>query len=735
MINEIKIRGARVNNLKNISLSIPKDKLVVITGLSGSGKSSLAFDTIFAEGQRRYIESLSSYARQFLGQMDKPDVDSIDGLSPAISIDQKTTSKNPRSTVGTVTEIYDHLRLLFAKIGIPHCPNCGREIRHQTVDQIADIVLKAHEGAKVRILAPIVRGRKGEYKKEIENFKKKGYARLIVDGIDYTFEDEINLDKNYKHTISIVVDRLIVKEGILRRLTDSLENALNAAEGMVEIEIDGERQLLSTKYACPDCGISIEEFAPRSFSFNSPYGACPKCTGLGYTNEIDINKLIKWDKSVNEGALNISGFMMEVVNMPWAMYKELSKKLKFSLDQPVKDIPKDILDKILYGIDDKLNIEFKSANMQGSISRRYIGVIPNIMKRYRETSSEFIKASLDKYMKLVPCDECHGTRLKKESLAVTVKDLSIAQMCSYSVENLLDFFKNIDLQGSDAIIAAQIVKEILARLNFLKNVGLGYLTLNRAASTLSGGESQRIRLATQIGSGLTGVLYILDEPSIGLHQADNDKLLSALENLRDLGNTLIVVEHDEDTMRRADWIIDIGPGAGVHGGKVVAQGTAEDVMKCEKSYTGQFLAGKIKVPVPSVRKKGNGKFISIKGARKNNLKDVNVDIPLGVMNVVTGVSGSGKSSLINQVLYNALESELNGVHEIAPDYDEILGAKNIDKIINIDQQPIGRTPRSNPATYTEVFSAIRNLFAETPDAKSRGYKPGRFSFNVSGGRC
>ena len=735
MTNEIKIRGARVNNLKNISLSIPKDKLVVITGLSGSGKSSLAFDTIFAEGQRRYIESLSSYARQFLGQMDKPDVDSIDGLSPAISIDQKTTSKNPRSTVGTVTEIYDHLRLLYAKIGIPHCPNCGREIRHQTVDQIADIVLKAHEGAKVRILAPIVRGRKGEYKKEIENFKKKGYARLIVDGIDYTFEDEINLDKNYKHTISIVVDRLIVKEGILRRLTDSLENALNAAEGMVEIEIDGDRQLLSTKYACPDCGISIEEFAPRSFSFNSPYGACPKCTGLGYTNEIDINKLIKWDKTINEGALNISGFMMEVVNMPWAMYKELSKKLKFSLDIPVKDIPKDILDKILYGIDDKLNIEFKSANMQGSISRRYIGVIPNIMKRYRETSSEFIKASLDKYMKLVPCDECHGTRLKKESLAVTVKGLSIAEMCSYSVENLLDFFKNIDLQGSDAIIAAQIVKEIVARLNFLKNVGLGYLTLNRAASTLSGGESQRIRLATQIGSGLTGVLYILDEPSIGLHQADNDKLLSALENLRDLGNTLIVVEHDEDTMRRADWIVDIGPGAGVNGGKVVAQGTAEDVMKCEKSYTGQFLAGKIKVPVPEVRKKGNGKFISIKGARKNNLKDVNVDIPLGVLNVVTGVSGSGKSSLINQVLYNALESELNGVHEIAPDYDEILGAENIDKIINIDQQPIGRTPRSNPATYTEVFSAIRNLFAETPDAKSRGYKPGRFSFNVSGGRC
>ena len=735
MINEIRIRGARVNNLKNISLDIPKDKLVVLTGLSGSGKSSLAFDTIFAEGQRRYIESLSSYARQFLGQMDKPDVDSIDGLSPAISIDQKTTSKNPRSTVGTVTEIYDHLRLLYAKIGVPHCPKCGREIRHQSVDQIADVVLKANEGSKVRILAPIVRGKKGEYKKELESFKKKGYLRVIIDGIDYTLDDEIPLDKNIKHTISIVVDRLIVKDSIQRRLTDSLENALNIADGLVEIEINGNAQLLSTKYACPDCGISIEDLAPRSFSFNSPFGACPKCTGLGYTNEIDANKLIKWDLSINQGGLNVTGFMMDYCNIPWALYKELAKKLNFSLDTPIKELDKDVLHKVLYGIDEKLDIEFKSDKIQGSISRSYPGVIPNIMKKYRDTTSEFMRTSLDKYMKLVPCDECMGKRLKKESLAVTVNGINISQMCSYSVKKLLDYFDNIELTGSDAIIAAQIVKEIKTRLNFLNNVGLGYLTLDRAAGSLSGGESQRIRLATQIGSGLTGVLYILDEPSIGLHQSDNDKLLTALENLRDLGNTLIVVEHDEDTMRRADWIVDIGPGAGVHGGKIVAQGTAKDLIKCEKSITGQFLAGKLQVDVPKERLKGNGHFISIKGARKNNLKKVDVDIPLGVLNVVTGVSGSGKSSLINEVLYVACESELNKVRLMDYDCDSITGFDQIDNVINIDQQPIGRTPRSNPVTYTGVFSAIRNLFAETPDAKARGYKPGRFSFNVSGGRC
>ena len=735
MINEIRIKGARVNNLKNISLNIPKDKLVVITGLSGSGKSSLAFDTIFAEGQRRYIESLSSYARQFLGQMDKPDVDLIEGLSPSISIDQKTTSKNPRSTVGTVTEIYDHLRLLFAKMGVPHCPQCGREIKHQTVDQIADIVMNNPEGTKVRILAPIARGKKGEYKKELESYKKKGYARLIVDGVDYTFDEEINLDKNIKHTISIVVDRLIVKDGIQRRLTDSLENALNLTEGLVEIDINGDIQLLSTKYACPDCGISIEELEPRTFSFNSPFGACPTCTGLGYKNDIDLTKLIQWDKSIHEGALNAKGYLMEVCNIPWALYVELSKKLKFSLDVPVKEIEKEKMQKILYGIDDKLDIAINTGKLQGSISRKYPGVVPTLMKRYRETSSEFIKTSLDKYMKLVPCDECNGKRLKKEALAVTVKGLNIADMCSMSVNNLLEFFKTLELKGAEAIIGAQIVKEIVARLNFLKNVGLGYLTLDRASSTLSGGESQRIRLATQIGSGLTGVLYILDEPSIGLHQSDNDKLLNALENLRDLGNTLIVVEHDEDTMRRADWIIDIGPGAGIHGGKVVAQGTAEDLMKCEKSITGQYLAGKIVIPVPEERKAPKQGYITIKGARKNNLKNVDVSIPLGLFNVITGVSGSGKSSLINETLNVSATNYLNGVYDAFDDCDTIEGLDQIDKVIDIDQQPIGRTPRSNPATYTGVFTAIRTLFSQTPDAKARGYAPGRFSFNISGGRC
>ncbi|MCR4874441.1 MAG: excinuclease ABC subunit UvrA [Clostridia bacterium] len=735
MINEIRIKGARVNNLKNISLNIPKDKLVVITGLSGSGKSSLAFDTIFAEGQRRYIESLSSYARQFLGQMDKPDVDLIEGLSPSISIDQKTTSKNPRSTVGTVTEIYDHLRLLFAKMGVPHCPNCGREIKHQTVDQIADIVMNNPEGTKVRILAPIARGKKGEYKKELESYKKKGYARLIIDGVDYTFDEEINLDKNIKHTISIVVDRLIVKDGIQRRLTDSLENALNLTEGLVEIDTNGDIQLLSTKYACPDCGISIEELEPRTFSFNSPFGACPTCTGLGYTNDIDLTKLIQWDKTIHEGALNARGYLMEICNIPWALYVELSKKLNFSLDVPVREIPKEKLDKILYGIDGKLDIAINTGKLQGSISRKYPGVVPTLMKRYRETTSEFIKTSLDKYMKLVPCDACQGKRLKKEALAVTVKGLNIADMCSMSVDKLLAFFKGLELKGAEAIIGAQIVKEIVARLNFLKNVGLGYLTLDRASSTLSGGESQRIRLATQIGSGLTGVLYILDEPSIGLHQSDNDKLLNALENLRDLGNTLIVVEHDEDTMRRADWIIDIGPGAGIHGGKVVAQGTAEDLEKCEKSITGQYLAGKIVIPVPQERKKPTNGFITIKGAKKNNLKNVDVSIPLGLFNVITGVSGSGKSSLINETLNISATNYLNGVHDAFDYCDTIEGLDQIDKVIDIDQQPIGRTPRSNPATYTGVFTAIRTLFSQTPDAKARGYAPGRFSFNISGGRC
>ncbi len=735
MINEIHVKGARVNNLKNIDVKIPKDKLVVFTGLSGSGKSSLAFDTIFAEGQRRYIESLSSYARQFLGQMDKPDVDFIEGLSPAISIDQKTTSKNPRSTVGTVTEIYDHLRLLYAKIGIPHCPKCGREIKHQTVDQIADFVLKANEGAKVRIMAPVVRGRKGEYKAQLDNYKKRGYARVEVDGINYMLEDEIVLDKNLKHDISIVIDRIVIKEGIERRLSDSLENALNLTDGLVEIEIDGEKRLMSTKYACPDCGVSIEDLTPRMFSFNSPYGACPKCSGIAYTNEIDENKLIKWDKSINEGALNVNGFMMEVCNTPYAVFAELAKKLKFSLDTPVKDLPKDILHKLLYGIDEKVEIEYKSEKLSGVIERRFDGVIPTLNRRYRETTSDYIRNQLDKYMKLAVCDECNGARLKKEVLAVTVKDMNIAKMCSLSVDKLVPLFENIDLQGADAIIAKQIVKEILARLSFLKNVGLGYLTLDRASGTLSGGESQRIRLATQIGSGLTGVLYILDEPSIGLHQADNEKLLASLKNLRDIGNTLIVVEHDEDTMRAADWILDIGPGAGVHGGEVIAEGTAQDLMNNPNSITGQYLSGKKYIAVPSTRRKGNGKFISIKGACKNNLKNIDVDIPLGTFTVVTGVSGSGKSSLINEVLLPNLQNGINNGGAVNVFCSDITGFENIDKVIDIDQQPIGRTPRSNPATYTGVWAPIRELFAKTPDSKSRGYSAGRFSFNVTGGRC
>ena len=735
MINEIHVKGARVNNLKNIDVKIPKDKLVVFTGLSGSGKSSLAFDTIFAEGQRRYIESLSSYARQFLGQMDKPDVDFIEGLSPAISIDQKTTSKNPRSTVGTVTEIYDHLRLLYAKIGIPHCPKCGREIKHQTVDQIADFVLKANEGAKVRIMAPVVRGRKGEYKTQLDNYKKRGYARVEVDGINYMLEDEIVLDKNLKHDISIVIDRIVIKEGIERRLSDSLENALNLTDGLVEIEIDGEKRLMSTKYACPDCGVSIEDLTPRMFSFNSPYGACPKCSGIAYTNEIDENKLIKWDKSINEGALNVNGFMMEVCNTPYAVFAELAKKLKFSLDTPVKDLPKDILHKLLYGIDEKVEIEYKSEKLSGVIERRFDGVVPTLNRRYRETTSDYIRNQLDKYMKLAVCDECNGARLKKEVLAVTVKDMNIAKMCSLSVDKLVPFFENIDLQGADAIIAKQIVKEILARLSFLKNVGLGYLTLDRASGTLSGGESQRIRLATQIGSGLTGVLYILDEPSIGLHQADNEKLLASLKNLRDIGNTLIVVEHDEDTMRAADWILDIGPGAGVHGGEVIAEGTAQDLMNNPNSITGQYLSGKKYIAVPSTRRKGNGKFISIKGACKNNLKNIDVDIPLGTFTVVTGVSGSGKSSLINEVLLPNLQNGINNGGAVNVFCSDITGFENIDKVIDIDQQPIGRTPRSNPATYTGVWAPIRELFAKTPDSKSRGYSAGRFSFNVTGGRC
>ena len=735
MNNEIIIKGARVNNLKNINLTIPRDKMVVFTGLSGSGKSSLAFDTIFAEGQRRYIESLSSYARQFLGIMDKPDVDSIDGLSPAISIDQKTTSKNPRSTVGTVTEIYDHLRLLFARMGVPHCPNCGREIKQQSVDQIADKVLSYPEGTKIRILAPVVRGRKGEYKQQLDSYKKHGYMRVIVDGVDYTLDEEIPLDKNIRHSISIVIDRLIVKDGIQRRLSDSLENALKLADGLVEIDVNGEISLLSTHYSCPDCDISIEELSPRMFSFNSPYGACPCCSGLGFSNEIDVNKVVKWDKSIRQGALDVSGWNMDYCNISSSIFRALADKYNFSLDVPIKNLSKKIQDILLYGTNEKLDMEYKSEKLSGYITRKHEGVVNNLMRRYKETTSEYIKNELEKYMKVVNCKVCNGKRLKKESLSVTIKGKSIYDVSSMSIDECLNFFNTMQLSKKEEIISNQILKEIKSRLNFLVNVGLSYLTLSRASSTLSGGESQRIRLATQIGSGLTGVLYILDEPSIGLHQKDNDKLLNSLENLRDLGNTLIIVEHDEDTMRRADWIVDIGPGAGVHGGEVVAEGKAEDIIKCEKSITGQYLSGKRGVTIPLCRRDGNGKFLKIYGAKKNNLKNIDVTFPLGKFISVTGVSGSGKSSLVNQVLYPAIMNALNKDSYKEFDLLNIEGIENIDKVIDIDQQPIGKTPRSNPATYTGVFSAIRDLFALTPDAQARGYKPGRFSFNIPGGRC
>lgn len=736
MQDYIYVKGARVHNLKNIDVKIPRDKLVVFTGLSGSGKSSLAFDTIFAEGQRRYMESLSSYARQFLGQMDKPDVDYIEGLSPAISIDQKTTSHNPRSTVGTVTEIYDYLRLLYARIGIPHCPVCGKEIVHQTVDQIADKILANAPGARIRILAPVVRGRKGEYQKQIEGYKKSGYSRLIVDGSEYNILDEdVNLDKNIKHNIKIVVDRIILKDDIARRLTDSLETALKLAEGLVEAEVDGVVTLYSTKYACPDCDISIEELQPRMFSFNSPFGACPECLGLGYKSALDINKLVKWDKSVAEGALDVSGWNMDMQNYSSTIYIALAKKHHFSLQTPIKDLPKEIVDILLYGDEERLQINYSSSFGTGVFNRRFEGVANNIARRYKETSSEYVKQELEKYMTEVPCEVCKGKRLKKEVLGVTVGGKNIYEVCNMPIDATLRFFEDLQLTETEQTISRQIIKEIKARLGFLVNVGLSYLQLNRTAATLSGGEAQRIRLATQIGSGLMGVLYILDEPSIGLHQRDNDKLLATLEKLRDMGNTLIVVEHDEDTMRRADYIVDIGPKAGIEGGEVVVAGTPEEVMACPDSITGAYMTGREKIQVPDERRKGNGKFLSIKGARKNNLKNVDVDIPLGTFTVITGVSGSGKSSLVNEVLYPVLANKLNGARNVETNCDDILGVDALDKVICIDQSPIGRTPRSNPATYTNVFTAIRDLYAKTPEAKSRGYKSGRFSFNIPGGRC
>ncbi len=735
MRDDIFIKGARVHNLKNIDVTIPRNKLVVLTGLSGSGKSSLAFDTIFAEGQRRYMESLSSYARQFLGQMDKPDVDYIEGLSPAISIDQKTTSHNPRSTVGTVTEIYDYMRLLFARIGVPYCPKCGKKIEQQSIDQITDSVLKVDTGSKIRILAPVVRGRKGEYSKQLESYRKMGYLRVVIDDIDYDLEEDINLDKNNKHTIRIVVDRLVIKENINRRLADSIEQALKLADGLVEVEINGEITLFSTKYACPDCNISIEELEPRLFSFNSPFGACPKCSGLGFTFQVDPNKLIKWDKSLLEGALDVSGWNMDTCKINGFVLKALAEKYKFRLDVPVKELPKKIMDILLYGDDSKIEIDYNSKTFNGTFQRSFEGIITNLNRRYRDTQSEYVKAELEKYMSEVPCDECGGKRLKKEALSVKVNDKNIYELCSMSIEKLYDFMCNLSLSDNEKIIGAQIIKEIKARLEFLINVGLNYLTLARSSATLSGGEAQRIRLATQIGSGLMGVLYILDEPSIGLHQRDNARLLSTLEGLRYMGNTLIVVEHDEETMQKADYIVDIGPGAGEHGGQVVVAGTPEEVANCEESITGAYLSGRESIPLPNKLREGNGKYLTIKGARKNNLKNIDINIPLGKLVVVTGVSGSGKSSFVNEILYPALASKLNGVRDIQVECDSIEGFENLDKVIDIDQSPIGRTPRSNPATYTGVFTPIRELFAKTNEAQARGYKAGRFSFNVPGGRC
>ncbi|MBQ1436292.1 MAG: excinuclease ABC subunit UvrA [Clostridia bacterium] len=734
----IVIKGAKENNLKNIDVKIPRDKLVVLTGLSGSGKSSLAFDTIFAEGQRRYVESLSAYARQFLGQMKKPDLESIEGLSPAVSIDQKTTSKNPRSTVGTVTEIYDYLRLLYSNIGIPHCPKCHKPISQQSIDQIVDSIMEYPQGTKIMIMSPVIRQKKGEHKKVLSDAKKKGFVRVRVDGIVYDVNDTIELEKTKKHSIEIVIDRLIIKEGIQKRLTDSSETALSLAEGTMIAQIGDEDVVFSQNYACPDCQISIEEFAPRSFSFNSPFGACPTCGGLGILMKVDPDLIIPdKTKSINEGAIHASGwYIFDGTTVAAMYYNALAKEYGFSLDTPVKDLPKEALDVLLYGTNGKrLKITYNRSYGSGTYESAFEGNVNNLERRYKETSSNWMRAEIESSMGNNMCPHCHGKRLKDEVLAVTVGEKNIAQFCDMSITDELDFIGNLKLNKKERDIARLILKEITARLGFLKNVGLEYLTLSRSSGTLSGGESQRIRLATQIGSSLMGVLYILDEPSIGLHQRDNDKLLAALGELRDLGNTLIVVEHDEDTMRAADHIIDVGPGAGVHGGYIVAQGTPEDIMAAEDSITGQYLSGRKFIPVPEKRREGSGKKLTVKGARQNNLKNLDVDIPLGKFVCVTGVSGSGKSSLINEVLYMTLANRVNGAKSRGGDCDDILGIENIDKVINIDQSPIGRTPRSNPATYTGVFTDIRNIFAQTNEAKLRGYTSGRFSFNIKGGRC
>jgi len=735
----IKIRGANEHNLKCIDVDIPRDEFVVLTGLSGSGKSSLAFDTIYAEGQRRYMESLSSYARQFLGQMEKPDVESIEGLPPAISIDQKSTNRNPRSTVGTVTEIYDYFRLLYARIGIPHCPKCGRAIEKQTIDQMVDAVMKLPERTRIQILAPVVRGRKGEHQKLFEKAKKSGYVRVIVDGNMYELSEEIPMDKNIKHNIDIVVDRLVVKPGIEKRLTDSLENVFELTEGNAIVDVvDGEPMNFSQNFACPDCGISVDEVEPRSFSFNNPFGACPVCYGLGYKMEFDENLMIP-DKtlSISEGAIQVMGWQSctDPSSYTYATLKALSEGYGFSLDTPYKDLPEEIRHMLMHGGDGRiLKVHYKGQRGEGVYDLNWEGLIKNVERRYRETGSDTMKQEYEQFMRITPCAACHGQRLKQSSLAVTVADKNIYEMTDMSVKDLVKYLAEMQLTEQQQFIGNQILKEIRARVGFLQEVGLDYLTLTRATGTLSGGEAQRIRLATQIGSGLVGVAYILDEPSIGLHQRDNDKLLHALMNLKNLGNTLIVVEHDEDTMRAADYIVDIGPAAGVHGGEVVATGTAADIMKCKKSITGAYLSGRMKIPVPSERRRPTG-FLTIKGARENNLKNIDVQVPLGIMTCITGVSGSGKSSLTNEILYKHLARTLNRARCIPGDHDDILGVEQLDKIIDIDQSPIGRTPRSNPATYTGVFDMIRDLFAATPDAKARGYKKGRFSFNVKGGRC
>lgn len=735
----IKIRGANEHNLKNIDLDIPRNELVVLTGLSGSGKSSLAFDTIYAEGQRRYMESLSSYARQFLGQMEKPNVEKIEGLSPAISIDQKSTNRNPRSTVGTVTEVYDYFRLLYARIGIPHCPECGREIARQTVDQMVDKIMELPEGSRIQVLAPIVRGRKGEHAKVLERAKRSGYVRVRIDGNLFDLSEDIKLEKNLKHNIEIVVDRLVIKEGIEKRLTDSVENALELSEGLLFIDVvKGEQMNFSQSFSCPDCGVSIDEIEPRSFSFNNPFGACPDCLGLGYKMEFDEDLMIP-DKSlsINDGAITVMGWQScnSKGSFTNAVLQALGAEYHFDLDTPFEEYPKEVQDVLIYGTDGhQVLVEYEGQRGKGVYPIAFEGLVRNVQRKYRETSSEIIKAEYESFMRITPCPLCKGRRLKRESLAVTVCDKNIYDITSYSIGELYDFLQHMELSSQQKLIGSRILKEISARIGFLKDVGLEYLSLSRGTASLSGGEAQRIRLATQIGSGLVGVCYILDEPSIGLHQRDNDKLLAALKNLRDLGNTLIVVEHDEDTMLEADYVVDIGPGAGSHGGEVVACGTAREIMEVKESVTGQYLSGALKIPVPAKRRKPTG-WLKVKGAQENNLKNINVDIPLGIFTCVTGVSGSGKSSLVNEIVYKTLAKKLNRARTIPGKYKTIVGVENLDKVIAIDQSPIGRTPRSNPATYTGVFDMIRDLFAGTTDAKAKGYKKGRFSFNVKGGRC